>query len=51
MYVCMYVCMYCIAMIPGNELKDVLETAKTFLKKKDATMLSYLPKSLGEDIE
>eukprot|EP01036_Dinobryon_divergens_P030082 gene30082-39277_t len=26
--------------------KDVLETAKTFLRKKDATMLSYLPKSL-----
>lgn len=34
-------------MIPGNEIKDVLETAKSFLKKKDADLLNHLPKTLG----
>jgi nucleosome binding factor SPN SPT16 subunit len=35
------------SMVPGNELKDVLEAAKAFLKKKDASLLPYLPKTLG----
>jgi nucleosome binding factor SPN SPT16 subunit len=34
-------------MIVGNEFKDVLDTARSFLKKKDANLLSYLPKTLG----
>eukprot|EP00597_Dinobryon_sp_UTEXLB2267_P003293 CAMPEP_0170058440 /NCGR_PEP_ID=MMETSP0019_2-20121128/1065_1 /TAXON_ID=98059 /ORGANISM="Dinobryon sp., Strain UTEXLB2267" /LENGTH=426 /DNA_ID=CAMNT_0010263387 /DNA_START=155 /DNA_END=1432 /DNA_ORIENTATION=- len=38
-------CLEC--MIPGNELKDVVEGAKTFLKKKDPTLLTFLPKNLG----
>jgi len=31
----------------GNELKDVYVTAKSFLAEKDASLLTYLPKSLG----
>lgn len=34
-------------MIPGNELRNVLETAKAFLKKRDPELLNHLPKSLG----
>ena len=34
-------------MIPGNELKDVLDNAKAFLKKKDPSLLDFLPKNLG----
>eukprot|EP01038_Epipyxis_sp_PR26KG_P005811 gene5811-8017_t len=34
-------------MIVGNELKDVYEGAKSFLKGKDPSLLTYLPKSLG----
>ena len=34
-------------MIPGNELRHVLEGAKAFLKKKDPELLNHLPKSLG----
>lgn len=34
-------------MVKGNELKDVYEGAKSFLKSKDPTLLSYLPKTLG----
>ena len=34
-------------MIPGNEFKDVYKTAKEFLTKKDASLLTYLPKTLG----
>ncbi len=35
------------AMVVGNEMKDVLESGRTFLKKKDASLLSYLPKTIG----
>jgi nucleosome binding factor SPN SPT16 subunit len=35
------------SMVVGKELKDVLEAAKTYLKQKDASLLAYLPKSLG----
>ena len=38
-------CLEC--MIPGNEFKDVFEGAKTFLKKKDPNLLTFLPKNLG----
>jgi nucleosome binding factor SPN SPT16 subunit len=34
-------------MVKGHELKDVYEGAKAFLKSKDPSLLSYLPKSLG----
>jgi nucleosome binding factor SPN SPT16 subunit len=36
-------------MIPGNELKDVLKEARSFLEKekKDTSLASYLPKTLG----
>jgi len=34
-------------MVPGNELRQVLEGAKSFLKKKDSELLNYLPKTLG----
>ena len=34
-------------MVPGNELKNVLDGAKTFLRKRDAELLNHLPKSLG----
>jgi nucleosome binding factor SPN SPT16 subunit len=34
-------------MIPGNELKNVLEGAKAFLRKRDPELLNHLPKSLG----
>ena len=34
-------------MVPGHELKDVYETAKSFLTKRDASLLAHLPKSLG----
>lgn len=34
-------------MVPDNELKDVYEAARNYLKTKDASLLSYLPKSLG----
>ncbi|RYH14203.1 M24 family metallopeptidase, partial [archaeon] len=34
-------------MVPGNELKDVYEAARNYLKTKDASLLSFLPKSLG----
>jgi nucleosome binding factor SPN SPT16 subunit len=34
-------------MVPGNELKSVLEGAKNFLKKKDPELINYLPKTLG----
>lgn len=35
------------SMIPGNELKDVCDAAKNFLKERDPSLLSYLPKTLG----
>lgn len=34
-------------MVPGNELKSVLDAAKAFLKKRDPELLNHLPKSLG----
>eukprot|EP01041_Mallomonas_annulata_P010767 gene10767-22491_t len=34
-------------MIPGNEIKDVLEGAKDYLNKKDPSLLPFLPKTLG----
>lgn len=34
-------------MVPGNELKNVLDGAKAFLRKRDAELLNHLPKSLG----
>lgn len=34
-------------MVIGNELKDVYESAREFLKKKDESLLAYLPKNLG----
>jgi len=34
-------------MIPGNELKNVLDGAKAFLRKRDPELLNHLPKSLG----
>ena len=37
-------------MIVGNELKNVLEGAKTFLKKRDPELLNHLPKTLGSAV-
>eukprot|EP00981_Chlorochromonas_danica_P000694 scaffold147_cov164-Ochromonas_danica.AAC.11 len=34
-------------MVIGNELKDVYEGARAYLKNKDAALLSHLPKNLG----
>jgi len=34
-------------MIPGNDLKDVLECAKEFVSKKDPSLVPHLPKTLG----
>lgn len=34
-------------MVPGNELKRVMEAAKEFLDKKAKGMSDYLPKNLG----
>lgn len=34
-------------MVVGNELRNVLEGAKTFLKKRDSELLNHLPKTLG----
>lgn len=34
-------------MVVGNELKDVSQSAKTFLNMRSPDMLTYLPKSLG----
>lgn len=34
-------------MVIGNELKDVYETARNYLNKKDPALLSHLPKTLG----
>lgn len=35
------------SMLVGNEMKDVVEEAKNFLKKKDPSLLNHLPKTLG----
>lgn len=37
-------------MTKGRELKDVYEGARNFLKGKDASLLSYLPKTFGFSI-
>ena len=34
-------------MTPGQELKNVMVTAKSYLNSKDASLLTYLPKTLG----
>ncbi|KAJ1431655.1 FACT complex subunit-domain-containing protein [Ochromonadaceae sp. CCMP2298] len=34
-------------MIPGNQLKNVVEGARAFLTKRDPELLNHLPKSLG----
>lgn len=34
-------------MVKGHELKDVYEGARAYLKLKDPSLLSYLPKTLG----
>lgn len=34
-------------MLPGNELKDVMEGAKKYLESRDPSLLPYLPKVLG----
>ena len=34
-------------MVPGNELKRVMEAAKEFLEKKNRNLVDYLPKNLG----
>lgn len=34
-------------MARGNELKDVYEGARSFLKNKDPSLMAYLPKTLG----
>ncbi len=34
-------------MVAGNEMKDVLEGGRAFLKKRDAALLAYLPKTFG----
>lgn len=34
-------------MVKGQELKDVYEGARSYLKLKDPSLLSYLPKTLG----
>jgi nucleosome binding factor SPN SPT16 subunit len=34
-------------MVPGAELKEVYNAAKAYLTSKDATLLTYLPKTLG----
>jgi nucleosome binding factor SPN SPT16 subunit len=34
-------------MVPGNEFKDVLEAAKSFISEKEPSLLAHLPKSIG----
>ena len=34
-------------MVPGNSLKDVIMSARSFLTKKDSTLVPYLSKTLG----
>lgn len=34
-------------MVPGNEFKDVLEAAKSFITAKEPSLLANLPKSIG----